>query len=98
MNKRIDYIDVLKAIAIIAVVLYHVGYMDFGYLGVDIFLVINGYLLAMGFNQLKTFTGGGKFLINRLLRLYPVLIIASVACLAWAWKLWIERFHGFFIL
>ena len=83
MNKRIDYIDVLKAIAIIAVVLYHVGYMDFGYLGVDIFLVINGYLLAMGFNQLKTFTGGSKFLINRLLRLYPVLIIASVACLAW---------------
>lgn len=43
---RLDYLDVMKAMAIIAVVLYHTGYMTYGYLGVDVFLVINGYLLA----------------------------------------------------
>ena len=32
--KRSEYLDVLKAIAIIAVVLYHIGYMKYGYLGV----------------------------------------------------------------
>lgn len=58
MLKRFDYIDVMKAIAIIAVVLYHAGYMKFGYLGVDIFLVINGYLLASSFNRLTNFKGG----------------------------------------
>lgn len=41
---RIKYLDVLKAIAIIAVVLYHTGLMTYGYLGVDLFLVIAGYL------------------------------------------------------
>ena len=41
---RIRYIDVLKAVAITAVVLYHAGLMSYGYLGVDLFLVIAGYL------------------------------------------------------
>jgi peptidoglycan/LPS O-acetylase OafA/YrhL len=41
---RIKYIDVLKAFAIIAVVLYHAGLMTYGYLGVDLFLVVAGYL------------------------------------------------------
>ena len=56
--KRFDYLDVLKGIAIIAVVLYHIGYMPFGFLGVDIFLVVNGFLLIKAFNGLSTFTGG----------------------------------------
>ena len=42
--QRFAYLDVLKAIAVIAVVLYHVGFLKYGYLGVDIFLVIAGFL------------------------------------------------------
>ena len=42
-NRRFD---VLKAVAIIAVVLYHMGICEFGYLGVDIFLVIAGYFTS----------------------------------------------------
>ena len=59
MKIRYDYLDVLKAVAIIAVVLYHVGYMRYGYLGVDIFLVVNGFLLLRAFRELSTLTGGG---------------------------------------
>lgn len=44
MRKK--YIDVLKAVAIFAVVFYHSGFLSFGYLGVDLFLVINGYLVT----------------------------------------------------
>lgn len=40
---RNNYFDVLKALAIIAVVLYHLGTSENGYLGVDIFLVIAGF-------------------------------------------------------
>ena len=55
--KRFDYLDVLQGIAIIAVVLYHIGYMQFGFLGVDVFLVVNGFLLAKAFKGLSTFAG-----------------------------------------
>ena len=58
MKIRYDYLDVLKAVAIIAVVLYHVGYMRYGYLGVDVFLVVNGFLLLRAFRELSTLNGG----------------------------------------
>lgn len=41
---RIRYLDCLKAFAIFAVVFYHSGFLTYGYLGVDLFLVIAGYL------------------------------------------------------
>lgn len=43
---RRNNFDVLKAVAIIAVVLYHLGTCEYGYLGVDIFLVIAGYFTS----------------------------------------------------
>lgn len=60
MKNRFVFIDVLKAIAIIAVILYHFGYSPAGYLGVDLFLVINGYLLSKKFAELNSVSGGGK--------------------------------------
>lgn len=38
-------LDALKGIAIIAVVLFHIGLLKSGYLGVDAFFVINGFLV-----------------------------------------------------
>ena len=42
-SQRLTYLDVLKAIAIIAVVLYHAGILGYGYLGVDVFLMLTGF-------------------------------------------------------
>ncbi len=62
---RVKYIDVLKAFAIIAVVLYHTGIATFGYLGVDLFLVIAGYLTTRSLVSKISFTNistwGGVF-------------------------------------
>lgn len=46
MNReyRLD-IDTLKAISIIGVVFYHIGWLDTGYLGVDVFFAINGFFI-----------------------------------------------------
>ena len=56
---RNNYFDVLKGIAIIAVVLYHLGACDYGYLGVDIFLVVAGYFTSKSID--KQFVNGGAF-------------------------------------
>ena len=77
-------IDAWKGFAILAVVLYHLGILKTGYLGVDLFLVINGYLiipsLTAKINE-RCFSYFG-FLKKRLLRLAPLVIIASSVCLA----------------
>lgn len=84
---RFKYIDVLKALAIIAVVLYHTGLMTFGYLGVDLFLVINGYLITkiLSSQVLKTNELGSGYLAfqsNRIVRLLPPLLVAGAVCMA----------------
>lgn len=88
-TQRISYLDALKGIAIIAVILYHVGYVKFGYLGVDVFLVIAGYLSIHGMSSVIAGNGGGNsylsYIIKRLSRLWPVLLVASVASIVWGY-------------
>lgn len=85
---RLKFLDVLKAIAIIAVVLYHSGYLTYGYLGVDLFLVINGYFITKGlcnkvFNNTSSRMGEYiSFELSRIVRLLPVLLLASCVCMA----------------
>ena len=42
MDNRFQFFDVIKGIAILGVVLFHIGLLNYGYLGVDVFLVISG--------------------------------------------------------
>ena len=55
---RNNCFDVLKAVAIIAVVLYHIGASEYGYLGVDIFLVIAGYFTSKSIDNQIVNRGG----------------------------------------
>ena len=93
---RVKFIDVLKAVAIIAVLLYHAGFLTYGYLGVDLFLVINGYFITMVLERKwnnsiesgttpKFWKGGIAFLWDRVLRLLPVLLIAGLFCIIWGY-------------
>ena len=73
-------IDFLKGIAIIAVVLYHMGICKSGYLGVDVFLVINGFLVMP--KMVRDIENGSfkyfQFLAKRLQRLLPLILLVTV--------------------
>lgn len=81
--NRSILLDFLKGIAIIAVILYHSGIFQYGYLGVEIFLVIGGYLITK--SLAKSMNAGsfsyGSYLNKRLVRLWPLLIIISAVSL-----------------
>jgi len=78
-DSRFPYlpgIDALRALAVVAVFFYHagVGWMPGGFLGVDLFFVISGYLITS--LLLREFRGGGhvklgRFWLRRARRLLP---------------------------
>ncbi len=79
-----EHIQFLRAIAVILVFLYHlkVPYFYKGYLGVDIFFVISGYvitkqLLTKYFSENKIDLK--SFYINRLKRLFPALVVVCLS-------------------
>lgn len=87
IQSRNHAIDLLKGLAIIAVVLYHLGISEYGYLGVDIFFVISGYLVALGLT--KSFSQDRfsfwSYMNKRLSRLWPGLVLISAVSLIIGW-------------
>ena len=77
-------LDILKGMAIIAVVLYHAGWCKSGYLAVDVFFVINGYLVVpkiideIATRKFQYFS----FLEKKLFRLLPLVLFVSACVLA----------------
>ncbi len=79
-------IDGLRSIAVLSVVIYHAGYwwMPGGYVGVDVFFVISGYLITRLISEELRSTGRfrfGNFYLRRVRRLLPALL--STAIFAW---------------
>ncbi|MDB4023323.1 acyltransferase, partial [Pelagibacteraceae bacterium] len=85
-NYKITYrqdIDSLRGLAVLAVVLYHLapGRMPGGFLGVDIFFVISGYLITTIIikDDINNFSFL-DFYFRRIKRLLPALLIVLTAC------------------
>jgi peptidoglycan/LPS O-acetylase OafA/YrhL len=82
-------IDGLRAIAILAVLCFHLQIlgMSGGFIGVDVFFVISGYLITR--NIVKDLEGGNfslkQFYLGRIRRLFPALLATIVATLATAY-------------
>jgi peptidoglycan/LPS O-acetylase OafA/YrhL len=93
-------IDGLRAIAVVAVVLFHAHFGPFtgGFVGVDVFFVISGYLIVgMIVGDLRS----GHFSIaafyeRRLRRLFPALFVVMAACAIAGYLLFLpEEFRKF---
>ncbi|MBA4695891.1 MAG: acyltransferase family protein [Legionella sp.] len=82
-------IDGLRAVAVLAVVAFHAfpDWMKGGFIGVDVFFVISGYLIStIIFENLDKGTFSfTEFYTRRIKRIFPALIIVLVSCFAFGW-------------
>lgn len=85
-------LDGIRTIAVFLVILFHVSTPGFaaGYIGVDIFFVLSGYLITAGLMRETRRSGRinvGTFWLRRFKRLMPaaLLILAAIT----VWMLWI---------
>lgn len=88
MKYRAD-IDGLRAFAVLSVVIYHAfpASLRGGFVGVDIFFVISGYLIT---RIILEEIGEGKFSFltfykRRIKRIFPALILVMLASLTFGW-------------
>jgi peptidoglycan/LPS O-acetylase OafA/YrhL len=78
-------LDGLRGISILAVMLYHSGLIWGGFLGVDVFFALSGFLitrLLMEESQRAGRISFPKFYARRALRLLPALLVLVAACTA----------------
>ena len=87
-NYRPD-IDGLRAVAVLAVLGFHAfpGFIKGGFIGVDIFFVISGFLIStiiIGSVERDAFSFI-KFYSGRVRRIFPALLVVLIACYAFGW-------------
>ena len=90
MNYRPE-IDGLRALAVVSVVLFHADapWFEGGFVGVDIFFVISGYLIST--IMIRDLTTGNFKIIDfyerRARRIIPVLFFVVFSCIPFSWIL-----------
>lgn len=76
-HSRISSIDGLRGVAVLAVLLFHTqsSFLNAGFLGVDVFFVISGFLIADILYRSGSRSSIGRFWLRRARRLAPALIL-----------------------
>ena len=100
MKYRPD-IDGLRAVAVVSVMLYHVNarWLPGGFVGVDVFLVISGFVVSASLADSSQRRIGGfiaEFYARRLARIVPALIVmlvwTAIAATLFIPRAWLSRF------
>ncbi|HLI74378.1 MAG TPA: acyltransferase family protein [Acidimicrobiales bacterium] len=87
-NRYWPSLDGVRAIAVAAVVAYHLGYLGGGWIGVDVFFVLSGFLITSLLLHERARTGAVRlraFWARRAKRLLPALFLVTGAVALYAW-------------
>jgi len=89
---RVVGLDGIRAIAVVLVIVFHLGpgALVGGYLGVDVFFVVSGFLITTLLVREDEATGQirlGAFWLRRARRLLPALVVLVLVCCSAAWLL-----------
>lgn len=89
-GDRIRYLDALRGVAILWVMLFHIyvvwpepygnrfagtPWLSYGWLGVELFFMISGYVILMTLEKCASLK---EFLFRRWLRLFPAMLVGSL--------------------
>jgi peptidoglycan/LPS O-acetylase OafA/YrhL len=87
-RKHFEILDGLRGVAAIAVVVFHFmeiaitdynkNFIAHGYLAVDFFFCLSGFVIAYAYDTRAKEIGIGQFFKLRLIRLHPLVIIGSI--------------------
>ncbi len=90
MRARNHLLDAMRGVAALFVLMFHVGksidagWAPGGYLAVDFFFVLSGFVIAKSYDaQLSVTLSWLQFAAKRLVRLYPIFAAGLVIQLAW---------------
>lgn len=86
MGRYLPQLDGLRTVAVLLVIGFHLGLIHGGYVGVDVFFVLSGYLITtILVNERETGRWSIRsFYLRRMRRLYPALTVLLVLLLPWA--------------
>ncbi|WP_158266640.1 acyltransferase family protein [Alsobacter soli] len=81
MNRHFLILDGLRGIAAVSVLVYHGGVgMKGGFLAVDLFFVLSGFVLAYSYSgRLAAGMTFWSFSLQRFIRLYPLTVVGTLA-------------------
>jgi peptidoglycan/LPS O-acetylase OafA/YrhL len=81
-------LDGVRAVAIVAVIAYHLGFLGGGWMGVDIFFVLSGFLITSLLRTERVTRGGIRlraFWGRRARRLLPAVLLLLLVLCIYAW-------------
>ena len=70
-EERIIFLDSLRGLAFILVLLYHFEIFSYGWVGVDIFFVISGFIISSKYKNIESLSTFWSFVVARLRRIMP---------------------------
>ncbi len=89
---RLDALDSLRGLSALVVVFYHMNFNTFlcglpivrhGYLFVDFFFVLSGFIMYYNYDKISDASGFGRFLGMRFFRLYPLHLAMLMVFVVW---------------
>lgn len=93
--ERIRTLVSLRFWGILLIVLHHISDAVYwqpqglGSLGTTFFFVLSGFVLPLGYLRISTFREAASFLLNRVVRIYPIHLLTFAASIYfyWYWKM-----------
>lgn len=102
--KRVESLDILRALAALSVFFYHIavvgndpfnGFFNFGGVGVDLFFILSGFFIGLSVIRQKEWNVG-VFFIRRFKRIAPAYYVSILIMLAFVTPPYLNSLNGLF--